>query len=359
MSRKGNTGVNKAGRRLRIFAVRLSYREIFIFLCCLAFSVACWLVLVMSETYEYDIRVPMVVTGVPSNVSISDSNQTITVTVRDKGYSIALLALSQPSAGTSPDAPADTTNAHVCVSFSQYFDNSGRSVVPVSDVIRHLQPYLSPSGKVTAVKPEKIEFFYTNDTPKKVPVRIAGAVVPAAGYAISSARVTPDSVTVFADKNKLATITEVFTGDVSMITDVSSKVTRTVDLRKIQGVRIKPSRVTLTVVPDLLIQGKAEVQLTTTGVPSDRAMQLFPKTVNVTYSVGNHQYNRTATEAAKDFRIEVNYADLAANPELRELPVHLTATPKGVTNVHIYPQKVAVVIDETGSSKGDKSSEQQ
>lgn len=74
---------------VRNFFFRLLNKEFLIFLFFLALSGSFWLVMTLNETYEKEVRIPVRLVDVPDNVVLtSDAEDTLSVVLRDKGYSL-------------------------------------------------------------------------------------------------------------------------------------------------------------------------------------------------------------------------------------------------------------------------------
>ena len=65
-------------------------KEFLIFLFFLALSGVFWLLMALNETYEMEYSIPVSLNGVPKNAIITTPMaDTVKVTVRDKGYTLA------------------------------------------------------------------------------------------------------------------------------------------------------------------------------------------------------------------------------------------------------------------------------
>ena len=74
---------------IRNFLFGIVNKEFLIFLFFLALSGGFWLMMSLNETCEQDIPVPVRLVNVPSNAVITDNiDDTVMVTIRDKGFSI-------------------------------------------------------------------------------------------------------------------------------------------------------------------------------------------------------------------------------------------------------------------------------
>ena len=70
-------------------------KEFLIFLFFLFLSGVFWLMMTLNETYEKEVAVPVNIVGVPKSMVVtSDVEDTLRVTVRDKGYTLVFYLYS-------------------------------------------------------------------------------------------------------------------------------------------------------------------------------------------------------------------------------------------------------------------------
>ena len=121
-------------------------KEILLFLFFLGLSGVFWLSLTLNETYEKDFAIPVCVSDIPKNaVLTSDEVDTIRVTIRDKGIVLATYKLGKAL-------------SRVELPFRNYTHNNGTGVVPASEIQKRIYQHLMISSKITAIKPERLEF---------------------------------------------------------------------------------------------------------------------------------------------------------------------------------------------------------
>ena len=179
-------GIKKLWQIVSEFVFSNANREFLIFLFFLGLSGIFWLSLTLNDTYEREFAIPVSVVDIPKNaVLTSDEVDTVKITIRDKG--IVLVAYQY----------GDYLK-RLRIPFKKYTRNNGTGSVPAVELQKLAYQNLVSSSKITACKPEKLEFFYNYGTNKKVPVRWSGRVIPEELYFISRVDYSPDSVTVYA-----------------------------------------------------------------------------------------------------------------------------------------------------------------
>ena len=121
-------------------------KEFLIFLFFLFLSSIFWLMMALNETYEQEIKVPVRLVNVPKNVVLTtEMEDTVRVTVRDKGFTLATYMygdMIQP----------------VSVNFSVYANRqTGYGYVPASDLLKMLSQRFMAQSKIIQVKPDRLD----------------------------------------------------------------------------------------------------------------------------------------------------------------------------------------------------------
>lgn len=124
-------------------------REFLIFLFFLVLSGTFWLLMVLNETYDRELDVPVQLVEIPQNVVLtSDTTTNVRITVRDKGFSLLAYIYGnkiQP----------------VKVKFKNYAKKTGSGVLPSSELQKMITRQLFNSTQVIGMTPDKFEYFST------------------------------------------------------------------------------------------------------------------------------------------------------------------------------------------------------
>lgn len=303
-------------------------KEFLTFLVFLALSTGFWFVVVFNETYEKELPVPVTMVNVPRNIIITDPlPDTIRVTVRDKG-----MALLPYFYGTSITP--------VKVDFQSANKGNGRGSVTVAELQKMIYPMLSASTKITSVKAERTEFFYNYGLSKRVPVLFDGQVKLADQYYLARTVVKPDSVTVYAPKGVLDSLTEVFTEQYT-IEDFNDTTTVELAIKKVRGMKVSPEKVKVSLYADMLTETTVAVPVTTINTPPGFILRTFPSTVNVRVTVGR---NKLSSIRPESFRVVADFREVSAHPsENCKLTIHVV--PRGITSASLETQQADYLIE--------------
>lgn len=311
----------------KTLAVAKPRKGFFTFLFFLVLSGAFWLSTAMNETYDEEVAFPLRLENVPQNVVITDDfEDTLRVVLHDKGFNLLTYMYGDK---VKP----------IVLNFNTYARSNGKVMVASAELHKLITQNLHLSTTITAVKPEKLEFTYSQGASKRVPVVLAGKIFPAENYYLSQAQITPQMVTVFADRSALDSITEVKTEDLT-ITNLMDTLRCEVNLKRIRGAKIVPKKVSVLLYSDILTESSVEVPIKAVNVPEGQHLRTFPLNVKVKFHVGVSQYRNVN---ASSFVVEVDYNEIEQGKD--KCPIRLTHTPDGVTNAVLEFEEVDYLIE--------------
>lgn len=331
------------GRFIKNFLFSIVNREFLIFLFFLIVSGTFWLLMALNETVEREFEVPVSLVGVPKDVVITtDIQDTLKVTLRDKGFTLAAYMYSdrlQP----------------MKVIFRNYTaKDNGRGQVALSEIQRYISQQLYGSTKITSVKPDRLEFFYNHGISKRVPVRFIGRVIPAENYYLSRTLCQPSQVTVYADKALLDSISFVGT-EALRLTDFADTVVRKVPLQTIRGAKVVPAEVEVTFCPDILTEEAVEVPIVAVGMPEGKVLRTFPAKTSVSFVAGVSVYRNLKPE---DFTIIADYQELRKNPS-EKCRIYLKKVPNGISRAKLETNMVDYLIESQEQDQGQDQEQKQ
>lgn len=315
---------------VRNFLFSSANREFLTFFFFLVLSTIFWLMTALNETYEREIGVPAYLVNIPKNVVVtSDMEDTVRVTVRDKGF--ALLAYTYGE-GIRP----------INVNFqSAITRQSGYVVVSSQELMKMINQRFSGSSKIVQVKPDRLDFHYNYGLSRQVSVKMSGHVVPGKSFYLARTRFWPEKVTVYGSKQALDSLRFVKTVPIN-ITNFNDTVLRTVALETIKGVKIVPNTVRIGLYPDILTEENIEVPITAVNMPEGKVLRTFPQRVTVNFIVGASMFRSISPE---QFAVVVDYNEIIDHPS-DKCSIHLRETPQGVRNARLKMTQVDYLIEE-------------
>lgn len=305
-------------------------REFLIFLFFLALSGIFWLLMTLNQTYEQEIRIPVRYVNIPQKVVItSGDTDTMRVTISDKGIILATYLFGN-------------TIQPITVDFKSFRQNDGRGSISQSDLKKMASTRLAASSKIISVKPERMVFYYNNGERKRVPIQYSGNVSPDDLYYMAGVDYQPDSVTIYASREKLDSINVAYTETLNY-SNVRDTLSIQARLRKIAGVKMVPETVGIRFRTDVLTEVSIDnIPIIGLNMPEGKVLRTFPAKVSVRFVAGVSQYR---TMSAADFEVAADYHEIMANPSSK-CRIFLHRTPNGISRVRLDTTLVEYLIEE-------------
>ena len=314
---------------LKNFLLSNINKQLFTFLFFLILSAIFWLILTLNEGYEKELKIPVRIVNVPKNVMLtSPSVDTVRATVRDQGWVLLNYMFGE-------------YNNNVKIDFRNYDKTFGKGVVPNADLKRLIEQSLESSSKVTAVKPEKLEYFYNNGEHKRVPVHWNGRVIPEQLFFISHVDYKPDTVDVYASREKLDSIRIVYTEPLNY---VGFRDTLLVDckLAHAADVKVVPERIQVVFHTDLLTEESIDVPIKYINLPAGKTLRTFPAKVQVNFVAGVSQIRELT---ADEFIVVADYLEIEQKAS-EKCNIYLKEVPHGISRATLNTKQVDYLIED-------------
>lgn len=303
-------------------------RNFLIFLFFLLLSASFWLFLALDDEYERDFTVPVSLKHVPEDVVITtDLPASVHVVLKDKGSELMRYKY--------------TGLPTINVDFRNYDQHSGHVTLSVSDFAKTLSQKLLATTKLVSVKPDKMEYYFNYGLNVKMPVRLRSSIKTEELYGISSVRVIPDSVTVYAISDVLDTMSNVYTEPL-YVSGLSSDETHTVSLTPVRGAKFEPGKVKVRIDVDQMTEKTVLVPIRWVNFPATKVLRTFPSKVKIVFQVGMSMYRKIT---ADDFVLVLRYDDLLKETD-GKVSLSLKSLPSGVSHVRIVPSQVEFLIED-------------
>ena len=313
-----------------MFLFSRANKEFVVFLFFLALSGVFWLITTLNQVYEYEFDVPVSVVGIPKNaVLTSDETDTVRMTIRDKG--ITLLTYMYGDV-------LDKVN----VNFKTYSKPNGTGVISASELQKLVYQQLASGSRIVSVKPEKLEFYYNYGAKKKVPVRWSGRVIPEEMFFISRVAYSPDSITIYASREKLDSINVVYTEQLNYA-NFRDTLRANCELAKIKGVKMIPDNVKVTFFTDVLTEEQIEgVPIKAINMPVGKHLRTFPAKVNINFVTGVSVYRNLQPT---DFTVVADYNEIINHPT-EKCHIYLKNVPRGISRARLEISMVDYLIED-------------
>lgn len=244
-------------------------RSILLYLFFVVISAVFWSFLTFNRDVQLDIEVPVVM-SLPSNVHLlAKVPDTLTVTVRDRGYRFFYYLFHK--------------KPRLTLRFSDYSDGNSAFKVDQSHLKKAIAHVLNRQAVIVSVLPESINIKFTDLPGKKVPIKTDIIVEPREDYTQYGMLIqSQDSVLVFSDAKTLSDINEVYTYHVEEV-DLTDTLRRKVTIAPINGAVVEPRAIDIVVPIEKLKTQTRTVKIVVRNAPPGVKMLLFPSDVEVTY----------------------------------------------------------------------------
>ncbi len=315
---------------IRDFLFSKTNREFLIFLLFLLLSGIFWLMMTFNETYEKEIVLPVRYVNVPqSAVLTSGESDSIHVSISDKGFSLFAFIYSRDS-------------HTIDIDFTKYALPDGIGSVPAIDLQHMIEQLLPTSAKITSLKTEKLVFYYNNGEKKKVPVRWRGHLKTDPHYFIAKTLIEPDSVTIFASREKLDSIHYVYTRELNY-SDIHDTLIVTSELQRMQGVKIVPNKVKINIQTDVLTEEIIDsIPVVGINMPKGKVLRTFPSRVSVKIVTGMKNYKAIMPS---DILVVADYEQFKDETS-DKCTLQVKKVPEGVSRATLNVKQVDYLIEE-------------
>lgn len=288
-----------------------------------------WLTLTLNEGYEKELKIPVRIVNVPRNVMLTSASiDTVRATVHDQGWVLLNYLFGEYI-------------YNIKIDFRNYDKTYGKGVVPNADLKRIIEQSLELSSKVTAVKPEKLEYFYNNGEHKRVPVHWNGRVIPEQLYFISHVDYNPDTIDVYASREKLDSIRIVYTEPLNYVgfrdtMSVYCKLSHAAD------VKVVPERIKVVFHTDVLTEESIDVPIKCINLPAGKTLRTFPAKVKVNFVAGVSQIRNLSPD---EFTVITDYLEIEQK-ESDKCNLYLRDVPQGISRATLSIKQVDYLIED-------------
>lgn len=301
-------------------------RSILLYVAFVVISAVFWSFLTFNRDVQLDIEVPVEM-SLPGNVHLlSKVPDTLTVTVRDRGYRFLSYLFDK-----SPK---------LTLRFSDYSDGNSMFKIDQSHLKRAIANVLNKRATIVNVLPEAINVKYTDLPGKKVPIKADIIVEPREDYTQFGVLIqSQDSVLVFSDAKTLSEINEVYTYHVEE-KDLTDTLRRKISIAPINGAVVEPRAIDIMVPIEKLKLQTRSVKIVVRNAPPGVKMLLFPGDVEVTY--------RSPVSRIKDesgITVVVDYNSVDFSSPSNKVKVMIGEVPAAYQDVKFTPDSVEYIIE--------------
>ncbi len=306
-------------------------RSILLYLLFVVIAALFWCFITLNKSIQQDLTFNVEYTGIPSDVTMIDKlPTTVTVTVKDRGSSFVKYYLA--------------SDMKIVIPFETYADN-GLGVFKMTSIqLKNiLKKSIGRDASIVSIYPESLNLKFTTLPGKKVPIRYDLDIEPDLKYVINGTTVTShDSVVIFSDRRTLSSIDEVFTYHVQE-KGLTDTLHRKVKIAPINGVKIVPAIVNITVPIEQVIMKRKMVPVSVRNLPPGINVVVLPSTVEVSFLVPKSLYKDD--ERDNDITVVVDYNTLDIKSRNNKASIAIGESPAVYKNVEVSMDSVEYIIE--------------
>lgn len=318
---------------------RIWNRQLLVFFFFLTLSASFWLFIAGKEVKEIDVEVQVTLVGVPDDIIITTPPPaTATIRLRDEVFTLMRYKYQEKGIFKAEVKWADIAGT----------GKESHLRLSMAEVLKPVTSRLSSTTTVVNRRPDSYDVYYNHGQSKVVPTHIEGTTNAADDYAIIDRRLQPDSVTIYADPEVLASINSISTKAFN-INGCTGNHDYSVTFAAPRGVKVEPATGTLHVKADRYVEKTVQVGVRPVNCPPGITIHTFPAKVNVVFQVGSNDYDKITDTS---FDIVIDYkklpeamSDANRTGEALKYMLTLSNTPFGVRHPRITPSEVECIIE--------------
>lgn len=302
------------------------FHNILLYLEFVGIAVLFWIVMAMNDNVTKNLNVKLKITNVPDTVTfITVPPESFHVTVRDKGTNLMRNGVMK--------------HPEINVNFRDYASD-GILHLTYTDIQTGIKSLFGNTVQISSCSLDSLRLRYTTNPGKRVPVIVSVDIAAASGYIISGPPI-PETrgVSVYSDRDVLDTVMRAYTSRI-VKRNLSQTTVVNVPMVPINGARIIPSSIKVTIPVEPLVNKETVVSVEADGVPSGEKLLLFPPTVTVSYFVPMSMFN---DDDEIPIKVKVNYTDIFKTGG-DVIPLQLGQYPDYIVNPELKSDSVEYAI---------------
>lgn len=302
-----------------------AFHNSLVFLMFVAVAAVFWFFMVMNDSVQESVDMKIRISNVPDSVTfITDPPENVHIGVRDKGTKLLRVIFSNEPG--------------IDIDFREYAQD-GLFRLSSADFMGIVKQSLGQSAQIVNISVDSLRFEYTNKPGKRVPLRIVSDVEAQPGKVISAKpHSSVQTVLLYSTRVALDTVTSVSTMPI-VRRNLEETTTEPVDIHPLEGVKIIPSKVDVTIPVEPLVKKTQLVPVQVVNIPVGQSVLLFPNKVEVSYYLPMSRFN----DELRGFSVVADYNHLADDKTGR-VRLHLAQYPAIAVNAHLRSESVEYTI---------------
>jgi YbbR domain-containing protein len=297
------------------------------FFTCLALAICGWLVITLSNSYNYTVKEILTFRNAPQKRAFhSLQSDTVNVTVKGNGWQMLLSKINEENKLIKVDLRTLDSEAYVVLSSQLQEINAEKAV----------------NNEIVAFSPDTLYFDFTNRSVRRIPVQLVKSVRYEQQFTQSgNITIKPSYVTISGPSNLIDKITTWRT-DSLVLKNISEDVSSSVNLAPPPegNISIYPKTVQVNIPVDEFTEKTMQIPVKLVDNNAFFNVKIFPQKVKVTFITS---LNRYADITEDLFEAQANL-NLWRQYGYNVLPVKITRLPAFCKIVSVEPHNIDFII---------------
>ncbi len=294
-----------------------------------AIAALLWLIIKLSANYTVTEPLTINIKDAPSNMVLTNGTQKIKVTLSTSGFEL-LNYYFKPTARRKVDISLEEVPLHKD-SESTYSFNSSYAREKIANFLTIEPNEVSFDENRIILNMEQLDSVRVKVIPN------VDLTYEKQYNRLGKIHLTPDSVTIYGPKNKIAAIDNVHTQDLTL-RNINQNIDIDLPLKLDETLNTNCKEVNVKIFVEKYTEAIANVPITN---DSKQKLRLFPDKVKIKYIVSLTDYNITKENS---FKVNIDTADINTSDNF--LPIYLTDYPNNTRIISIEPKEVEYIIIE-------------
>jgi hypothetical protein len=302
-------------------------KDVFIFLLFFIFSAGLWFVNALGKERERTIYIPLLYTGVPQNIAITNQPPKIlSLKIKDEGMNL----LQYRQKNLTP----------ITINLSRTFYEKGRIMITPDQISSNLLRYLQPTTLILETKPDSIVIEYEKLSSAVLPIECKIKYSLAQQHMIvDEIYIQPNKMTVFGPKLLLNNMKTIKT-ETLVLPNLDDTVKTICRLQPVEGLRYASEWVEVFIPVEKFTEKKAQLPVQVLNAPENLLIRTFPAQINVTFNIGLSRFNSFKPE---DIQLAVDFQQ--TKNSANKLEVFVTKHAPYIQNIRFSPQQVEFLVE--------------
>lgn len=303
-------------------------QRVYVFFVCFLIATLFWFLLVLTKDYSSSLNVKVAYTNFPSGfIQVNRLPEKFLLNIKASGYNLI-------SMGAYRDSRLNIDVAALVR------PEPGKQKISSRLMMRDIAQQLGNDVSVISIQPDTITFDLNFSTSVKLPIKANLDISFDRQYdSVSSAQLTPDSVTVTMPASFRGSITRIETERIHA-ESLRNSLKEKVNLLAPESVYLDTSETEVFLQVEKFTEAEARVPVNLVNIPAGLTIKIYPDKVLVKYLVSLSHFSQIKPEM---FTVTADATSASSDPD-EKLPVQVITAPAGIRSITCQPPLVDFIL---------------